>query len=256
MGAMVDPILSLPEILEGDPLGYLRANNRALVEDALIRGSVAANNLSAPPGGASRGVMWILSGAGTGHWAGRAAGDIAIALVTDPASSAGWHFFTPTQGFRVRVLAGSPTGLLEFNGSAWVAIHALQLASPWDVASLSATTTVKLGVAPRAGTVKRLVILCETASTSSSGNEWQFSLLKRTVASPGSTVAMFTTTVGTFTSLSGVGGGAEFVAHKAYVLTPNQNASVGDLDVLELTMTKVGTATTLANVRAFVELAA
>jgi hypothetical protein len=144
--------------------------------------------------------------------------------------------------------------------SAWIkafrlnADHVLQLPSQWDVASLSATTTKKIGAVPRAGTIKRLVLLCETASTSSSGNEWQPMLRKRTVAAPGSTVDLFTATVGTFTVLSGVGGGVEFVAHKVLAYTPNQNASVAQDDVLELVMTKAGTATTLVNFSAWVEL--
>lgn len=144
--------------------------------------------------------------------------------------------------------------------SAWVPVAplsagaVLQLPSQWDVASLSATTTKKIGAAPRACTVKRLVLLCETASTSSSGNEWQPMLRKRTNATPGTAVDLFTATVGTFTVLSGVGGGAEFVAHKVLVFTPNQNATLSADDVLELVMTKAGTATTLTNFLAWVEV--
>lgn len=161
--------------------------------------------------------------------------------------------------------ADTSAGLLKIRNAAgtdWVTVAplgnalSLQLASLWDtVASMSATTgPTKVASAARAGTIKRLVVMCETASTSSSGNEWQFTLNKRTNAAPGSTVALFSGTVGTFTALGGVGGGAEFVAHKGYVLTPNQNATVTDLDELELTITKVGTATTLANVRALIEM--
>lgn len=131
----------------------------------------------------------------------------------------------------------------------------LQLACDgWDVASLSATRTHKLGLSPRAGTVKRLTLLCETASTSSSGNEWQPMLKKYPNSAPGSPVNLFSGTVGTFTALGGVGGGVEFAAHKALVYTPNQNATLLDLDVLELVMTKVGTGTTLVNFNAFVEI--
>lgn len=124
----------------------------------------------------------------------------------------------------------------------------------WEVASLSATRSGKLAVCPRAGTVKRLVLLCETASTSSSGNEWQPMLRKRTNAVPGTAVDLFSSAAGTFTALGGVGGGTEFVAHQAMVFTPNQNSTVADLDVLELVLTKVGSATTLTNFRAFVEI--
>lgn len=123
------------------------------------------------------------------------------------------------------------------------------------VSSMSATTgPTKIAIAPRAGTIKRIVLLCETASTSSSGNEWTFAVQKRPASAPGTPAALFSATVGTFTALGGVGGGAETVAHGVYVLLPNQNATVAQGDVLEITITKVGSATTLANVRVQVEM--
>jgi hypothetical protein len=124
--------------------------------------------------------------------------------------------------------------------------------SQFNVASLSATTTAKLGAVTRAGTVLKLIILCDTASTSSSGNEWQPMLRKRTNAVPGTPVNLFSGTVGTFTVLSGVGGGVEFTAYKVLEFTANQNATVAVGDVLELVMTKAGTATTLVNAVAWV----
>lgn len=131
----------------------------------------------------------------------------------------------------------------------------LQLSTEnWFVSSLAATRTAKLGVCPRAGTVKRLVLFGETASTSSSGNEWQPMLKCYPNSAPGSPVNLFSGTVGTFTALSGVGGGVEFAANKALTFTPNQNLTVADLDLLELVMTKAGTATSLANFRALVEI--
>lgn len=123
--------------------------------------------------------------------------------------------------------------------------------SQFVVPSLSGTTTLKLGAAPRAGTVLGVVILGETASSSSSGNEWRPMLRKRTVATPGSTVDLFSGAVGTFTSLSGVYTAGEFVAHKAAMFLANQNAGVDQHDVLELVMTELGAATTLANVSAW-----
>jgi hypothetical protein len=129
-----------------------------------------------------------------------------------------------------------------------------QLVADGLTGSLSATTTAYAGSARGPGKVKRLVLLSDTASTSSSGNEWQVGLSKCPAASPGSPVELFSGTVGTFTALGGVGGGAEFVADAAYVLTPDQNLSLADLDVLKVTMTKVGTATTLTNFRAVVEV--
>lgn len=177
-----------------------------------------------------------------------------FAGATEPSAKTPYQFWADTtSGFlKIRNAANS----------AWVKVAqlasdtTLQLPTLFDtIASLSATSGPhKVGAAPHAGTIKALHILCETASTSSSGNEWQFTLNKRTNATPGSTVALFSGTVGTFTALGGVGGGAETVAHQVYVLTPNQNATVAAKDVLELTLTKVGTGTTLANVRAWIEM--
>lgn len=145
--------------------------------------------------------------------------------------------------------------------SAWLKVFPLtagsvtQLPCEVSIASLSATTTAKLGAVARACTVKRLILLCETASTSSSGNEWQPMLRKRTNAAPGTTVNLFSGTVGTFTALVGVRSPAtEFVAHQVLALTPNQNATMAADDVLELVMTKAGTATTLTNFLAWVEV--
>lgn len=158
--------------------------------------------------------------------------------------------------------ADTSTGYLKVRNaanSAWVAIARLSTAALQQLAidgqaSVSATLTQKFNGYALAGTVKRLIVLCETASTSSSGNEWQFQLKKYPNSAPGSPVNLISATVGTFTALGGVGGGAEFVAHKAYVLTPNQNLTVAELDVLELVLTKAGTATALTNLRAFVEI--
>lgn len=120
---MADPVLSLPELLEGDALGYLRQNDRNMIVARLaIDPRVTANNIATPPGSVTRSFMWILSGSGSGQWAGKAAGTIALALTDNPISAAGWFFYTPQAGMRVWVLAGSPTGHLVYNGSSWVAV--------------------------------------------------------------------------------------------------------------------------------------
>lgn len=158
--------------------------------------------------------------------------------------------------------ADTSTGYLKVRNaanSAWTPIARLSTSTLVQLAidgqaSVSATLTQKFNGYCLPGTVKRLIVLCETASTSSSGNEWQFQLKKYPNSAPASPVNLISATVGTFTALGGVGGGAETVAHKCYVLTPNQNLSVVDLDVLELVLTKAGTATTLVNLRAFVEI--
>lgn len=169
----------------------------------------------------------------------------------------------PTGMVAYQLWADTSTGFLKIRNAAnnaWLKVAPLAVnkvsvpQSEFQVASLSATTTMKLGTTPHAGTCTRLVIICDTASTSSSGNEWQPMLRKRTNATPGSTVNLFSATVGTFTALGGVGGGVEFTAYKVLVFTPNQNATLAVDDLLELVMTKVGTATTLVNVMAWVEV--
>jgi hypothetical protein len=170
----------------------------------------------------------------------------------------------PSAKIAHQLWADTSTGWLKIrnaSNSAWVKlcpllidfVHQLSVEN-WFVASLAATRTAKLAICPRAGTVKRLVLFCETASTSSSGNEWQPQVKNYPNSAPGSPVNLFSGTVGTFTALGGVGGGVEFAANKGLVYTPNQNATVADLDLIELVMTKVGTATSLTNFRALIEM--
>lgn len=160
--------------------------------------------------------------------------------------------------------ADTTTGWLKIRNagdSAWLKLAPLatDLSLPlpvegWATATQSATKTDMLCAAPRVGTVTRLWLSNGSATTSSSGVEWQFALKKYPFASPGSPVQLFSGTVGTFTSLGGVGGGAEFVANKRYSLTPNQNAIVADGDLLELTLTKVGAIGNLTTLRVGVDL--
>jgi len=122
------------------------------------------------------------------------------------------------------------------------------------IASLSSTSLVWLGPVTYASTAVRLIMFGETASSSSSGNEWQFQLKKYPHAAPGSPVDLISGTVGTFTALAGVGGSEEFVADKVMTLTPDQNLTMTDKDLLELVVTKAGTATTLTNFHAYLEI--
>lgn len=170
----------------------------------------------------------------------------------------------PASPVAYQLWADTSTSLLKIRNSAnnaWLVLGTLQgssgiyvPSSEFQVASLSATTTLKLGAAKQAGSAVRLCLLCDTASTSSSGNEWQPMLRKRTNATPGTPVNLFSATVGTFTALGGVGGGVEFTAYKVLAFTPDQNATLAADDELELVLTKAGTATTLANFMAWVEL--
>jgi hypothetical protein len=145
--------------------------------------------------------------------------------------------------------------------SAWLKVAPLgydavqQLSSEGWAATLSASKTDWIGQASRPGTVKRLVLFSAAGSTSSSGNEVRVQLVKYPFSAPGSPVNLFSANVGTFTALGGVGGGVEFVANKAIAFTPNQNATLAELDLLELVVTYVGAPTaTLTRFRAHVEV--
>jgi hypothetical protein len=120
---MADPILSMSELLEGDPTGHLRQNDRNLVMARLaVLPTVTSDALTTPPGSVARGEMFILGGAGTGDWAGRAVDTVAIALSADPSTSRGWFFLTPGTGLRVWILAGTDTGHRVWDGAAWAAV--------------------------------------------------------------------------------------------------------------------------------------
>lgn len=159
--------------------------------------------------------------------------------------------------------ADTSTGFLMVRNAAnngWTRVAPLsasvvvQLAAEGWAGTLSASKTDWIGSVPRVGTIRRLVMVSAAATTSSSGNEWQFQLRKYPAAAPGSPVDLFSGTVGTHTQVEGVGGGVEFVADAAYVLTPDQNAGVLDLDQLELVVTKAGTVANLTQFRALVEM--
>lgn len=144
--------------------------------------------------------------------------------------------------------------------SAWLKVarlaadNVLQLACEGWAGALTASKTGFIGSSPRLGTVRRLIVVSDTLTASSSGNEWQFMLRKYPAANPAAPVDMFSSAAGTFTNVAGVGGGAEILANAAIALTPDQNMTVADLDQLELVVTEVGTATDITNFRAFVEI--
>ncbi len=163
----------------------------------------------------------------------------------------------PSSTVAYMLWADTSTGQLkqrDASNSAWNVVAKLN--KDWtkgrqkfaDAVSLAATQTWFALCAPEAGKVKRITLLSSTATSSSSGNEWQFGLSNRNTGAQ-----LFSGTVGTFTALGGVGGGAEILTTAAYQLTPNQNDSLAQNDVVEFTMTKVGTATTLVRFAALIE---
>jgi len=107
-----------------------------------------------------------------------------------------------------------------------------------EVGTVSASVNIFANTGDSARTVERVVILSSAGSTSSSGNEVTFQLRNLTQS-----LNLFSGTVGTFTALGGVGGGAEIVASTAWILLPDQNATIAQDDVLELQITYVGAPT-------------
>lgn len=117
-----------------------------------------------------------------------------------------------------------------------------------EFGGLSATAAKRL-VAPMGGMyVERLVLISDTLTSSSSGNEWQVALRNVTQG-----VDLFSGTVGTYSSTPGIGGGAELAVDTAFVLLPDQNLQLAADDVLRVTLTAVGTVTTITELAAIVE---
>lgn len=143
--------------------------------------------------------------------------------------------------------------VFRWNGSVWVRerpLYADASAFEWfkEVGTLSATTTVWMP-SPRTNvTVAELVIVSDTGSTSSSGNEWQVQVRNRTTG-----LNLISAAVGTYTYLasvspagaSGNGLGTEITANTAWIITLNQNTAVGANAALDVVLTKSGTATSL-----------
>jgi hypothetical protein len=161
----------------------------------------------------------------------------------------------PSEMVAYMLWADTTTGLLKIRdaaNAAWIVVSPLAGGSMprlvvGERLALSASTTLFLPPPAIGVVLKKVILVADTSTSSSSGNEWQFGLQNLTAAA-----ALFSGAVGTFTALGGVGGG-EMTADAVYVLTPDQNDDLSADDVLELAITEVGAATTLARVSIFVE---
>jgi hypothetical protein len=110
-----------------------------------------------------------------------------------------------------------------------------------ELLSLSATTARLLWAPPVGFTVTRLLLLSDTTTTSTAGNEWTFSLTNKTDAAE-----LFATDPDTVTD-------GDLTADTAYPLIPDQNLTLDPDDVLEFTATKAGTATTVSQLVVILE---
>lgn len=168
----------------------------------------------------------------------------------------------PSNPVAYQLWADTSAGYLKIRNaanSAWLSLSPLAAATTYvpvseaREASLSATLTYKLGTALFAGSVKRLCMVNDVTHTGTAFDNWQFMLQKRTNATPGTAVNLFSAAVDTFGTVSGVGGGG-LTAYQIKTYTPNQNATVAADDLLLLDVVANGTPGSLTQWMAWVEL--
>ena len=164
----------------------------------------------------------------------------------------------PAEMVAYMLWADTTNGLLKIRNAAntaWTTLSSLEGGAAQRVTctervSLSASTTAFLPPSNHDVTLNKVVIVSHSSTTSTSGNEWQFGLNNLTQSN-----SLFSTTVGTFTTGGAIGGG-DITAHVVYALVPDQNAALDADDVLEFTMTKVGSATTITRFNIYAEFEA
>lgn len=139
---------------------------------------------------------------------------------------------------------------LDAAGSTWSVVAPLggnagRFVAPVEVGALG-TKDIDAITWPAPWVATHLVLMSPTTTADSSGNEHQFQLSNQTTA-----VDLFSGTVGTFTTLAGVGGG-NINSHTAYVLTVDQNSAVAAWDDVQIVITAVGSPTAVSTCRGFV----
>lgn len=104
-----------------------------------------------------------------------------------------------------------------------------------------AAGTHRVLVAPAPTRVVRVGVLASVNVAASSGNEWRWRLRNQTTG-----VELFSGTVGTFTVLSGVGGGA-LTADAVHWLTVNQNQDLLEGAALQFIVEQTGSPAAVAD---------
>jgi len=149
--------------------------------------------------------------------------------------------------------ADTTTALLKqrnAGNSAWVVLAPLlgnagRFPVRIALGTVNATGTTNVLMMPCKGTVLRVGLWSDTTSTGSStgATEYTFQITNATTS-----VNMFSASVGTGTTLGGVGGG-EITANTPYWLVPNQNANFAEGDRINFVITKTGAPTSLTTVQ-------
>lgn len=104
---------------------WIQHDAALLLIEALLRGSVADRDLTAPPGSCAAGAAYLVGGSATGLWSGHD-GEFAVAVGVDAAN--GWIFADVERaGFQLWV--ADEALRIEWSGSAWVTAGGSQ---PYD----------------------------------------------------------------------------------------------------------------------------
>lgn len=104
-----------------------------------------------------------------------------------------------------------------------------------------AAGTFRIAVAPAPMRIVRVGLMASANVAASSGNEWTFRVRNQTTG-----VELFSGTVGTFTTLGGVGGGA-LTADTVRWLTTNQNQNALEGAALQFIVAQVGSPDAVAD---------
>ena len=152
----ITPNLALPYIDAAQAQKHVTHNEAIRGLDALVQTAIVTRTLSAPPAAPADGACYLLAAAGTGLWAGQAAG--AVAAWQD----ASWVFYAPKTGWLVWIVDEAAS--VTWTGAAW------QIPSP-----------PQLGVNATADAANKLSVNSSAVLFNNIGNGIQLKLNKHAV---------------------------------------------------------------------------
>lgn len=179
-------ILGLPLILPAQAQKHVTHNEALLALDAIVQLAVLDRNRTAPPATAVPGDRHLVSGAGTGDWAGQGGRIAAL-------SEAGWQFHVPQPGWRAWILAESR--LAVFDGIAW------------KTPDEGEGGFARLGISTSPDAVNRLAVASDAVLLTHQGAGVQLKLNK---AAPGNTASLLFQTGWSGRAEMGTAGGNDF----------------------------------------------
>ena len=133
------PNLGLPYIDASQAQKHVTHNEAIRGLDALVRTAVATRALSAPPATPVDGTCYILAAAGTGAWAGQAAGVVAAW------QDAAWQYYPPKAGWPVWI--ADEAAIVNWTGAAWQVLQPSSLSQLGINATADATNKLSVSSA-------------------------------------------------------------------------------------------------------------